>query len=45
MPRSTYPEEKTFFGYVQIFHDHNDEWGYFSLAELEDIHGTFRIGD
>ena len=24
-----------FFGYVSIFGDHNDEWGYFRLSELE----------
>ena len=30
-----HPEDKTFFGYVSIFGDYNDEWGYFSLAELE----------
>lgn len=29
------PKEKMFFGYVSLFHDWNDEWGYFSLAELE----------
>ena len=38
------PEEKTFFGYVQIFHDHNDEWGYFSLDELEAYTGPFGLG-
>jgi hypothetical protein len=26
-----------FFGYVSLFGDWNDEWGYFSLAELEEI--------
>jgi hypothetical protein len=29
------PKEKLFFGYVSIFGDFCDEWGYFSLAELE----------
>ena len=38
------PEEKMFFGYVSIFEDHNDEWGYFSLAELENIKGKFGLG-
>ena len=38
------PEEQTFFGYVSIFHDHNDEWGYFSLAELEAYTGPFGLG-
>lgn len=32
------PIEKIFFGYVSIFGDWNDEWGSFSLAELEDYH-------
>lgn len=31
------PEEKTFFGYVSIFGDHCDEWGYFTLQELEEL--------
>ena len=26
-----------FFGYVSIFGDHNDEWGYFKLSELESV--------
>ena len=38
------PEEKIFFGYVSIFGDHNDEWGYFSLAELESFKGKFGLG-
>ena len=31
------PEEKVFFGYVSLFNDHNNEFGYFSLEELEEI--------
>ena len=31
------PENKIFFGYVSLFGDHNDEWGSFSLAELESV--------
>jgi hypothetical protein len=31
------PETRTFFGYASIFGDHNDEWGYFSLDELESL--------
>ena len=31
------PEGKMFFGYVSIFGDSCDEWGYFSLTELETI--------
>jgi hypothetical protein len=38
------PEEKTFFGYVSIFGDYNDEWGYFSLEELESYKGEFGLG-
>lgn len=38
------PETRMFFGYVSIFGDYNDEWGYFSLAELESFHGTFGLG-
>jgi len=32
-----YPEERLFFGFVSIHGDHNDEWGYFSLDELEAV--------
>ena len=38
------PEEKIFFGYVSIFGDWNDEWGYFSLTELESLKGPFGLG-
>lgn len=38
------PIDKIFFGYVSIFGDWNDEWGYFSLAELEDFKGAFGLG-
>ena len=38
------PKEKMFFGYVSIFGDWNDEWGYFSLAELESYVGRFGLG-
>ena len=31
------PEEEIFFGYVSIFGDYNDEWGYFSLLELQNL--------
>ena len=33
------PKTKTFFGFVSILGDLNDEWGYFSLAELESYRG------
>jgi hypothetical protein len=38
------PETKMFFGYVSIFGDENDEWGYFSLTELESLKGPFGLG-
>jgi len=38
------PEERIFFGYVSIFGDLNDEWGYFSLEELESVRGPFGLG-
>ena len=38
------PATKTFFGYVSIFGDWNDEWGTFSLEELESYKGPFGLG-
>jgi hypothetical protein len=38
------PKTKTFFGYVSIFGDWNDEWGYFSLAELESFKSRLGLG-
>ncbi len=38
------PESKTFFGYVSIFGDWNDEWGSFSLEELKNYCGKFGLG-
>jgi len=38
------PQTRTFFGHAAIFGDHNDEWGYFSLDELESYHGAFGLG-
>lgn len=38
------PTDKMFFGYVSIFGDWNDEWGYFSLAELESCVGHLCLG-
>lgn len=37
-------DEQMFFGYVSLFGDYNDEWGYFSLAELQDFKGMFGLG-
>jgi len=39
-----HPEERLFYGYVSIFGDWNDEWGYFSLSELEQYKGKFGLG-
>ena len=38
------PKTRTFFGYVSIFGDHNDEWGYFSLDDLANYTGRFGLG-
>jgi hypothetical protein len=38
------PKSWTFFGYVSIFGDWNDEWGYFSLDELASYRGRFGLG-
>jgi hypothetical protein len=38
------PATQEFFGYVSIFGDECDEWGYFSLAELMDFKGQFGLG-
>ena len=37
-------ESRCFFGYVSLFGDHNDEWGSFSLEELENYRGRFGLG-
>lgn len=38
------PETQCFFGYVSIFGDWNDEWGSFSLDELQEYRGRFGLG-
>ena len=38
------PKAKVFFGYVSIFGDWNDEWGSFSLEELEAYRGPLGLG-
>ena len=38
------PKEKLFFGYVSLFGDFCDEWGYFSLEELESHKGLLGLG-
>ena len=37
-------ENRIFFGYASIFGDHNDEWGYFSLDELQSYKSPFGLG-
>ena len=38
------PKPRMFFGYVSVFGDWNDEWGYFSLDELISYQKQFRLG-
>jgi len=38
------PKSRCFFGYVSIFGDWNDEWGWFSLDELQGYNGKFGLG-
>lgn len=38
------PVDKIFFGYVSLFGDYNDEWGDFSLVELEEFKGRMGMG-
>lgn len=38
------PDDKFFFGYVSLFGDENDEWGEFSLDELQSFKGKFGLG-
>jgi hypothetical protein len=38
------PEERIFYGYVSILGDWNDEWGDFSLDELEQFKGRLGLG-
>ena len=38
------PEAREFFGFVSIFGDHCDEWGYFPLDELESVKGPLGLG-
>ena len=38
------PNDKIFFGFVSIFGDWNDEWGSFSLEELESYRSKFGLG-
>jgi len=38
------PKDKIFFGYVSLFGDFCDEWGSFSLEELETTKLRFGLG-
>lgn len=38
------PEERIFYGYVSLFNDYNNEWGTFSLDELESYKGCLGLG-
>lgn len=38
------PTDRIFFGFVSIFEDWNDEWGSFSLDELESFKGKMGLG-
>ncbi len=38
------PATRTFFGYVSIFGDRNDEYGIFTLDELESYKGPLNLG-
>ena len=38
------PASQEFFGFVSIFGDWNDEWGSFSLDELQSYTGKFGLG-
>jgi hypothetical protein len=38
------PDVQAFFGYISLYGDENDEWGYFSLEELVTFKGRFGLG-
>lgn len=38
------PRQRLLFGYVSIFGDFNDEWGYFSLDDLESLKLPLGLG-
>jgi len=38
------PKTRICFGYASLFGDYNDEWGYFSLDELEAFKGKAGLG-
>lgn len=38
------PEDRVFFGWVSLFGGQDDEFGYFSLDELQEFRGRFGLG-
>jgi hypothetical protein len=38
------PKERLFYGYVSLYNDYNDEWGYFLLDMLESFKGNWGLG-
>lgn len=38
------PKDREFFGFVSLFGDECDEWGSFSLDELQSVKGMFGLG-
>jgi len=38
------PKTRNIFGYASIFNDHNNEWGYTNLDELEAFKGPMGLG-
>lgn len=38
------PDSKIFYGFVSLFGDDCDDWGDFSLEELEDFKGLMGLG-
>lgn len=37
------PKDKIFFGFVSLYNNHNDEWGSFSLEQLENLELPFGL--
>ena len=37
-------KDRIFFGYASLFGDQNDEWGSFSLEELQEFKGRLGLG-
>ena len=37
-------KNREFCGFASVFNDHNDEWGWISLDELQEVKGRFGLG-